>query len=482
MWSTRVRPAPALGCVLAGGLELDVPDLAQVALGIDEVDQAAAEAAHRRDLQLAGADGLAEGLVEQLLRAVERGGGILHPQADGAHGGAVRDVVGVREAFLLGVDDDVDGALPPARHRLRLVHSGPREAEALQRRLEGDGAALVDGELDELGAEAFRSRRQRGKPRLRGAGPRPQLVEQEQQRAVAVDGHAAGRARAELVVEDLERERAVEAGGLQRAHEVEQGEVALAREVAEVPAPRQRVHVEHRRVGDLHQEDAVARDRAHGLEIGLARQRVEAVQHQADGRMVGAAHRLPGVAIVVDVAAPGQRLEADAQAALFCPLAQLVEVGRRAVDAAEAFGRDVRAHQQEIAAELLHQVELALGAREHALALVGRHALEIAERLEGDDLEPQVGHQLAHVGGRAAEGEQVVLEDLDALEAGAGDGVELLGEVAAQGDRGNRHLHGLPPRICAPALRRPPPALPHRARQAPPRTCDACARRPAVAQ
>src|SRR6185436_15386902 len=115
------------------------------------------------------------------------------------------------------------------------------------------------------------------------------------------------------------------------------------------------------------------------------------------------------------------------------------------IDAPEAFGRDIRAHQQEIAAQLLHQVELALGAREHALALVGRHALEIAERLEGDDLEPDVTDQLAHVGGGAAEGEQVVLEDLDALEAGAGDGVELLGEVAAQGDRGNRHLHGLPP-------------------------------------
>ena len=99
---------------------------------------------------------------------------------------------------------------------------------------------------------------------------------------------------------------------------------------------------------------------------------VEAVEHQADGRMVGAAHRLPGVAVVVDVAAPGQRLEADAQAALGGPLAELVEVGGGAIDAAEAFGRDVGADHQEVAAELLHHVELALGAREHALALVGR--------------------------------------------------------------------------------------------------------------
>ena len=75
---------------------------------------------------------------------------------------------------------------------------------------------------------------------------------------MAVDGDAARRAGPELVVEDLERQQAVEARRLQRLHEVEQGKIALAREVTEMPAPGQLVHVEHRRVGDLHQEDAVA--------------------------------------------------------------------------------------------------------------------------------------------------------------------------------------------------------------------------------
>ena len=157
------------------------------------------------------------------------------------------------------------------------------------------------------------------------------------------------------------------------------------------------VHVEHRGVRDLHQEDAVARDGADGLQVGLARQRMEAVEDEADRLVVGAAHRLPGIAVVVDVAAPGQRLEADAQAALAGALAELGKVGRGAVDAADAVRRDVGADQQQVAAQLLHQVELALRAGEGAGALVAGHALEVAERLEGDDLHAEVGH---HAGAR----------------------------------------------------------------------------------
>ena len=137
------------------------------------------------------------------------------------------------------------------------------------------------------------------------------------------------------------------------------------------------------------------RDRADGAEVGAARQDVEAVEHQPDRRMVGAAHGLPGIAVVVDVAAPGQRLEGDAQAALGGALAQLAQIGGGAVDAAQRFGRDVAADHQQIAAELLHDVELALGAGEGALALGGRHALEVAERLQGDDVEAELAAGLA---------------------------------------------------------------------------------------
>ena len=112
----------------------------------------------------------------------------------------------------------------------------------------------------------------------------------------------------------------------------------------------------------LDQEDAVARDGADGGKIGAARQDVEGVEHQADRGMVGAAHRLPGVAVVVDVPAPGQRLEGDPHAAAGGAVTQLAQVGGGAVDAAQAVGRDVGADHQEIAVQLLHDVELALGA------------------------------------------------------------------------------------------------------------------------
>ncbi len=187
----RHQPGACGRGILAGGLELDLPHARQVALGIDEVEQAAAHAADRWNLQLAGADGLPEGMIEKLARPVERRGGIVDLEADGANRRAVRDVVGVREAFLLGVHHEVDAALRPSRDRLGLVHAGSREPEAAQQGLEGACAAFVDCELQEFGAEAFRSWRHRRKPFRGDARPRLQLVEEEQERAIAVDRHAA---------------------------------------------------------------------------------------------------------------------------------------------------------------------------------------------------------------------------------------------------------------------------------------------------
>ena len=158
--------------------------------------------------------------------------------------------------------------------------------------------------------------------------------------------------------------------------------------------------------------------------------------------MVGAPHDLPGVAMVVDVAAPGQRLVADAQAALRRPLAELAEIGGGAVDAAQRERRDVGADQHQVGAELLHQVELALGAVEGARALRLGHALEIAERLEQRDLQAVIADHAADFARRAVEGEEIVLEDLDAVEAGRGDRRELLAQIAADRHGGDRGLHG----------------------------------------
>ena len=108
------------------------------------------------------------------------------------------------------------------------------------------------------------------------------LVHQIDQRAVAIDGDRLRRAAAELVVEDLERQIAVIAGRRDRAHEVGDRQVALARHVAEMAAPVEQVHVDQRRIGELDDEDLVAGDGADRVDVDLARQRVEAVEDQAD--------------------------------------------------------------------------------------------------------------------------------------------------------------------------------------------------------
>ena len=198
--------------VLLDGLEIDVPEAVEPALLVDEVEQAAAQAAHRRDVELARADRLAEGLVEKLDRPRHRRRRVVHLQRDGADRRAVGDVEGMGEALLVGVDDEVDAALAPAVDRLGLVLPRLGEAEAAQDALELLGRPLVHGELDELDAAAARARRQLRQARHGRAGPAAKLVEEEAERALAVDGDAAGGAGPEAVVEDLEREQAVEAG------------------------------------------------------------------------------------------------------------------------------------------------------------------------------------------------------------------------------------------------------------------------------
>src|SRR5205085_2436721 len=160
------------------------------------------------------------------------------------------------EAVLLGIEHEVDLTLGPARHRLRAVEARTAEAKPAEQRLEAWREGIVDRELDELDALAADALGQGREARDRMAGPAPELIQHEEQRAPAVDGDAAGRAGAEAVVEDLQRQDAAEAGRVQRIHEGIEREVALAGEAAVVPTPGEIVHVEHRRVGDLDQEDA----------------------------------------------------------------------------------------------------------------------------------------------------------------------------------------------------------------------------------
>jgi len=111
-------------------------------------------------------------------------------------------------------------------------------------------------------------------------------------------------------------------------------------------APVQHIHLEPGRVGKLNEKDPVAGNGAHRREIGLAGERVKGVEDETNGRMVRAAHYLPGIAVVVDMAPPSQRLEADAQLAFGRALAEFMKIGRAAINAAERVGRYVAANQQ----------------------------------------------------------------------------------------------------------------------------------------
>src|SRR5689334_11620065 len=67
-----------------------------------------------------------------------------------------------------------------------------------------------------------------------------------------------------------------------------------------------------------------------------------------------------------------------------------------------------------------------------------RHTLEIAKRLERADGKAEIAAELANVAGAAVERQQVILENLDLVEAGAGDRAELFIERTAQCDGGDR--------------------------------------------
>jgi hypothetical protein len=137
------------------------------------------------------------------------------------------------------------------------------------------------------------------------------------------------------------------------------------------------------------------------------------------------------------VPAPGQRLVGDPQTALGCPPGQLAQLlGGQPVVVDGGLGH-VRAHEQKLGAELLHQRELGLGAREVRLG----DGLEVAKRLVEVERQAELGEPPAHLGGRQRRRDQVGLEQLDAVEAGGGRGVQLLLERAAEADGGDRALH-----------------------------------------
>lgn len=68
---------------------------------------------------------------------------------------------------------------------------------------------------------------------------------------------------------------------------------------------------------------------------------MKTVKDQADIGMVCPADHFPGIPVIVDVTAPGERLVADADAMLCGAFAQFLEIGGGPVDAAQRDWRDI---------------------------------------------------------------------------------------------------------------------------------------------
>src|SRR5690606_10023045 len=97
---------------------------------------------------------------------------------------------------------------------------------------------------------------------------------------------------------------------------------------------------------------------------------------------VGAPNDFPRIAMIIDVASPSERFVADAQIALGGSLAQRTQISSCAINAPQSERGHIGADQDEVSAQLLHQVEFALGPIKGLAALRLRETLKIAEWLK----------------------------------------------------------------------------------------------------
>src|SRR5215510_4384661 len=134
----------------------------------------------------------------------------------------------MRKALLFLVDDQIDRALIPARHRFGLVLSGFSKTQVGEQSFKVVRSSFVDSKFDEFDAETLRARRELWKSGYSLACFCLQLIQQVDERTMAVDGHGAWRPCTKLIVEDLERQIAVVSRRLQSFHEVHKRQITLA--------------------------------------------------------------------------------------------------------------------------------------------------------------------------------------------------------------------------------------------------------------
>ena len=195
-----------------------------------------------------------------------------------------------------------------------------------------------------------------------------------------------------------------------------------------MPAPLEHVHVEQGRVGHLQEADPVAGHPVQRGAVVTPGQQVEGVDGERDRRVVGTSYDVPGVADAVQVPAPGERLEGDRDAVPGRELADPVQLLGGEVAVVEGVGADVRAGEERRHPELAHHLELGPDPVQHRVEPFRGHRLEVADRLEQVDGQPQVGAAARDLARAQRAGDQVVVEELDAVEARRGDRGELVGE------------------------------------------------------
>jgi hypothetical protein len=208
-----------------------------------------------------------------------------------------------------------------------------------------------------------------------------------------------------------------------------------------VPAPLEKAHVQQRRVGHLQEADPVARHPGQHGAVVAAGEHVERVDGERDGRVVRTPDGVPRLPGAVDPAAPGQRLEGDRDAVLRRQVADPVELLGGEVEVGGGVRAGVGAGEGGAGAEVRHHRELRAQAVQHGREPLGRHALDVPQRLEEVDREPEIGAAGRDLARRQRGRDEVVVEDLDAVEARCRDRLELSRQDAADGHGGDALPH-----------------------------------------
>jgi hypothetical protein len=102
-----------------------------------------------------------------------------------------------------------------------------------------------------------------------------------------------------------------------------------------MPAERQRVHLDRRRVGNLYEGDAIGRQRRHWLDRIASDARMETVEYDPEIGAIRHTHDVPSLGPILDVPSPGERFIADAKAMLASAIGEFGKIGggsRRIVD------------------------------------------------------------------------------------------------------------------------------------------------------